>query len=67
MTQPKKLYRNTSDAVLFGVCSGIAEYIGVDATVVRIVYVLLTLFTVFIPGVLAYLIMWAMIPEKPRA
>ena len=59
----KKLYRSL-DRKLAGVCGGIAEYLGVDPTVVRIVYLVLTLFSVAFPGVLLYLILWALIPEK---
>ena len=59
----KKLYRSL-DRRLAGVCGGIAEYLGVDPTVVRIVYLVLTLFSVAFPGILIYLILWALIPEK---
>ena len=59
----KKLYRSL-DRKLAGVCGGIAEYLGVDPTVVRIVYLVLTLFSVAFPGILLYLILWALIPEK---
>jgi phage shock protein C len=59
----KKLYRSL-DRKLAGVCGGIAEYLGVDPTVVRIVYLVLTLFSVAFPGILIYLILWALIPEK---
>ena len=59
----KKLYRSL-DRRLAGVCGGIAEYLGVDPTVVRIVYLVLTLFSVAFPGILLYLILWALIPEK---
>lgn len=59
----KKLYRSL-DRKLAGVCGGIAEYLGIDPTVVRIVYLVLTLFSVAFPGILLYLILWALIPEK---
>lgn len=59
----KKLYRS-SDRKLAGVCGGIAEYLDVDPTVVRILYLILTLFTVAFPGILLYIILWIMIPER---
>ncbi|MBR5327537.1 MAG: PspC domain-containing protein [Paludibacteraceae bacterium] len=59
----KKLYRS-SDRKLAGVCGGIAEYMEVDPTVVRILYLILTLFTVAFPGTLLYIILWIMIPDR---
>lgn len=59
----KKLYRS-SDRKLAGVCGGIAEYLDVDPTVVRILYLILTLFTVAFPGILLYIILWIMIPDR---
>lgn len=53
----------SADKKLAGVCGGIADYFGVDPTVVRVAYVLLTLCTAFC-GVLAYLILWAIIPSS---
>ena len=59
----KKLYRSL-DRKLAGVCGGIAEYLEVDPTVVRILYLILTLFTVAFPGILLYIILWIMIPDR---
>ena len=58
----KRLTRS-ANRTLAGVCGGIAEYLGLDPTAVRVAYVLLTVFTCF-SGVLAYIIMWLIIPEK---
>lgn len=69
---PKKLYRNSDDKVLGGVCSGLAAYSSLDVTLVRILFVILLIgFSFFglihIGGgsfmVIAYLIMWIVIPE----
>ncbi|WP_084488398.1 PspC domain-containing protein [Phocaeicola paurosaccharolyticus] len=46
-----------------GVCGGIAEYLNCDPTVIRVIYALLTIFTIF-SGVIIYLILWAVIPHK---
>ncbi len=59
----KKLYRSHSQRMLAGVCGGFAEYFDIDVTVVRVVYVLLTLFTVF-SGIILYIILMLIMPEN---
>lgn len=61
--QPKKLYRS-EDRMLGGVLAGFAEYIYADKTLIRLVYVLLSIFTAGFPGLLIYIICWIVIPEK---
>ena len=63
MNYNQKLTRSRSDKMLAGVCGGLAEYFGLDTSLVRIGYALLTLFTAF-AGVPVYLIMWLIVPEK---
>ena len=58
----KKLYRSKKDRKLVGVCGGLAEYFNIDATVVRLVTVLIALFSI---GVLAYIVAALVIPENP--
>ena len=58
----KKLYRS-SNRILAGVCGGIAEYFDIDPTVVRVVYAVLSLFSVAFPGLLLYIILMILIPE----
>jgi len=60
----KKLYRSGRDRMLGGVCGGIAEYFNVDSTLVRLLWVLLTLGSIG-AGILVYLIAWMIIPENP--
>ncbi|MCM8900703.1 PspC domain-containing protein [Caldicoprobacter algeriensis] len=63
----KKLYLSETDKKIAGVCGGIAEYFGIDSTLVRLVWVLASIFlTAFIGGVIAYLIAWAIIPPRQR-
>lgn len=58
------LQRTTSsDVMLGGVCGGLARWLGWDSTVVRVAYVLLTLFTAF-SGVLVYIILWIVMPPE---
>lgn len=66
-TEPKKergrLYRDTSDKFIGGVCSGIAAYMNVDPAIVRILFAIIT-FGGFGLGFLAYLILWVVLPPK---
>ena len=62
-SQSKRLYRSREDHMIAGVCAGIAEYFDVDPTLIRIIFVLLALAGG--PGLLAYLILWVIIPERP--
>lgn len=61
----KKLYRSKTDRKIAGVCGGIAEYFGIDPTVIRVIAVLLLLPGGF-PGLLPYLILWIVIPNQPE-
>ncbi len=62
----KKLYKNEHDEVLTGVIGGIGEYFSVDPTVLRIAFVVLVLITGVFPGIIAYIIAYFLIPEKPH-
>ncbi len=53
----------SDDRMLCGVCGGLAEYFGLDPTLVRIAYVLLTVFTAF-SGTIVYIILYWIIPSK---
>ena len=59
----KKLRRSRHEKMIAGVCGGIAEYFGLDAVLVRIAYVLLSVFTAF-AGVLVYLILMLVMPQE---
>lgn len=58
----KKLYKSKTDKKLCGVCGGIAEYLGVDSTLVRLGVVALSLFA--FTGVIAYIAAAIIIPEE---
>ena len=60
----KKLYRSMADRKLCGVCGGIAEYFDLDPTVIRLLWVVMTLFTAAFPGVLAYIICAIIVPQQ---
>lgn len=61
--QIKKLYRSSTNCMIAGVCGGIAEYIGWDPTVVRMLYVVVSIFSAAFPGILVYIIAWLLIPK----
>ena len=58
----KKLYRSKTDRKFLGVCGGLAEYFGVDATVLRLILVLAVIFAGV--GIIAYLVAALIMPEK---
>jgi phage shock protein C len=60
----KRLYRSSKERILGGVCGGIAEYLNVDPTIIRLLWVLFILG--FGTGILAYLIAWIIIPRNPK-
>ena len=59
----KRLYRSRNDRMLAGVCAGLADYFGVDPTIVRILFVLFALAGG--PGLILYIILMLVIPEAP--
>jgi phage shock protein PspC (stress-responsive transcriptional regulator) len=61
----KHLYRSRANRKIAGVCGGLAEYFGVDATIIRIIAVILLL-PGWIPGFLPYVILWVVVPEEPE-
>ena len=60
----KRLYRS-KERMIGGVCGGLAEYLDIDPTVVRVAYAALTFLTVFC-GILLYPVLWIIIPEQPQ-
>jgi phage shock protein C len=64
LNEPKRLYRS-KNKMLGGVLSGFAEYINADPMLIRVAYVLLSILSAAFPGILVYIIFWAVTPEKP--
>ncbi|WP_082591040.1 PspC domain-containing protein [Sediminicola sp. YIK13] len=58
----KILYRNTNKKVFGGVCSGLANYFGISVILVRILWLILSIFFCF--GIIIYIILWIAIPDK---
>jgi phage shock protein PspC (stress-responsive transcriptional regulator) len=66
MANNRKLYRSITDHKLAGVCGGIAEYFNIDSTIIRLAWVLFTIFPGgILGGVLLYFIAYLIIPTDP--
>ena len=63
--EPRRLYRATNDKILGGVCAGLGSYLKLDPAIVRILFVLITVFGGF--GLLLYIVLWAVLPTKAIA
>jgi phage shock protein C len=59
-----RLALSKNNAVLGGVCGGFAEFLGWDPTLVRIGFVLVSIFSAAFPGILVYLILWLIMPRS---
>lgn len=60
---PLQLSRNS---MIGGVCGGIARWLGWDPTLVRLLYVLISILSAAFPGILVYILLWILMPEAPR-
>lgn len=60
----RKLYRSRTDSMIAGVCGGLAEYFNIDTVLMRIAAVVIILVAPG-AGILAYLIFWVVVPQKP--
>jgi phage shock protein C len=61
----KRLYKSRTDRKIAGVCGGLAEYMDVDPTIIRLATLLVMLMTAIIPMVVVYIIGCIIIPESP--
>ena len=63
----KKLYRSNTNKTVAGICGGLGEYFEMDPVVIRLFWLLATVFSGVFPGVLAYLLAVLMVPKRPHA
>lgn len=61
----RPLQRVRDGAIIAGVCGGIAKWLGWDATLVRLGYVVLSVLSAAFPGILVYLLLWLLMPREP--
>lgn len=59
----KRLRRSTANSMIGGVCGGLAEYLGWDPVLVRLLYVFLSIISATFPGILFYIAAWIIIPK----
>lgn len=61
----KKLYRSRTNKTISGVCGGLEDYFNIDATIIRLIWVVVTIVSGIFPGILAYVLAAFIIPEEP--
>lgn len=54
--------KRSNNKMIAGVCGGLAEWLGWDATIVRVAYILISIFSAAFPGILVYIILWLVMP-----
>jgi phage shock protein C len=64
MEEPRKLYRSRNQRMVAGVCGGLAEYFNVDATLIRVLFLVLAV--VGGSGLAIYLVMWIIVPDAGK-
>lgn len=62
----KKLYKSNENKVFFGIIGGIGEYFNIDPVLLRLIWVIVVIFTGFVPGIVVYLIACFIVPNKPK-
>jgi phage shock protein C len=60
--KPRRLTRSNRNKMIAGVCGGLAEYLNMDPTVVRVLYVLVSVLSAAFPGIVAYIILMFLMP-----
>lgn len=60
----KKLTRSRTDKMIGGVCAGLADYLNMDVSLVRVLYILVSIMSSAFPGLLVYIILLLVIPEE---
>jgi phage shock protein C len=61
-----RLRRSRRNRMLAGVCGGLADWLGWDTTLVRVLYVVVSVFSAAFPGILVYVVLWIVMPSAER-
>ena len=64
--ETKRLFRSEKDKIFGGICGGLGEYFGIDSVLIRLIWLLVVIFTGVFPGVVAYIIAIFVIPPTPH-
>jgi phage shock protein C len=62
MIEPSKRLRRSKNKMIAGVCAGLAEWLGWDVTLVRVLYVIISILSAAFPGTVVYLLLWVIMP-----
>ena len=65
--EPKRLYRSDTNYIIGGVLGGLGEYFHVDPTIFRVLWIVVTLFTAILPGIVAYILALLIVPPRRHA
>ena len=65
-TRPRRLTRSNRNKMIAGVCGGLAEYLDMDPTVVRVLYILVSILSAAFPGVVAYIVLMFLMPPPEQ-
>ena len=60
----KRLHRSKTDRIFAGICGGLGEYLNIDAVLIRLIWLLVVIFTGIFPGLIIYVIAIFIIPER---
>lgn len=63
-TKTNPLQRSRSNRIIAGVCGGLADWLGWNASLVRVLFVLISILSVAFPGIIVYLILWMVMPQE---
>lgn len=64
MSATRPLRRSRRDRVIAGVLGGLADYFGLDPTLARVLYVLVSILSAAFPGILVYVVLWILMPQE---
>lgn len=67
MNTNKRLYKSKGNRVISGVLGGVGEYFNVDPVILRVAYIVISAFAWFVPGIVAYILMTIVIPQRPES
>ncbi len=62
----KRLYRSDTDKVFAGILGGLGEYLEIDPTILRLIYILVAILTGLAPAIIGYIIAYLIVPQKPH-
>jgi phage shock protein C len=66
VTARKRLMRPRANRKIAGVCAGLAEYFDLDVTLVRVLWLVITIFSAIVFGIVGYIVAWIVMPEEPQ-